>query len=90
MFTAILLSQFSPYPGITIVTDDVITATDDVIHTICIDLEGKLMCCNKVACFMTTNSPLQIYFLELHVEILMQQLLCSNKQICSWSKFLCT
>ena len=25
-------------------TDDVITATDDVMHTICIDLEGKLMC----------------------------------------------
>ena len=33
------------------------------------------MCCNEVACFMTTNSPLQIYFLELHIEILMEQLL---------------
>ena len=58
MFGAILLSQFSPCPGITMATDDVttttddvITATDDVIHSICIDLEGKLMCCNKVACF---------------------------------------
>ena len=49
-------------------TDDVITATDDVIHIICIDLEGNLMCC---LFFRTKNSPLQIYFLELHVEILM-------------------
>ena len=32
-------------------TDDVITATDDALHTICIDLEGKLICCKKVACF---------------------------------------
>ena len=29
---------------------------------------------------MTTNSPLQIYFLELHMETLMQQLLHSNKK----------
>ena len=81
MFTAILLSQFRPWPGITMGTDDVITATDDVIHTICIVLEGKVMCCNKVACFMKTNSLLQIYFLELHMEILMQQLLHSNKNM---------
>ena len=33
LFAAILLSQFSPYPGITIATDDVITTTDDVITT---------------------------------------------------------
>ena len=57
MLAAILLSQFNPCPGITIATDvittidDVITVTDDVIHIICIDLEGKLMCCRKVACF---------------------------------------
>ena len=58
MFVAILLSQFSPCPGITMVTDDVITTTDDVIivtddgiHTICIVLEGKVMYCNKVTCF---------------------------------------
>ena len=70
MFAAILLSQFNLCPGITIATgdvitttDDVITGTDDVIHTICIDLEGKLMCFNKVTCFVTTSSPLQIYFL---------------------------
>ena len=31
MFAAILLSQFSPYPGIAMTTDDVITGTDDVI-----------------------------------------------------------
>ena len=30
------------------------------------------MCC---LFFMTTNSTLKIYFLELHMEILMQQLL---------------
>ena len=30
-------------------TDDVIIGNDDVIQIICIDLEGKLMCCNKVA-----------------------------------------
>ena len=58
MFAAILKSQFSPCPVITIATDDVITTTDDVItgtddviYTICIVLEQKLMCCNKVACF---------------------------------------
>ena len=51
MFGAILLSQFSPCPGITVAIDDVITTTDDVIHTICIDLEGKVMCCKEVACF---------------------------------------
>ena len=58
MFAAILLSQFIPCPGITMATDDVITTTDDVIttthdviHTIYIVLEGKLMCCDKVACF---------------------------------------
>ena len=58
MFAAVLLSQFSPCPGITMATDDVITTTgdvitvtDDAIHTICIILEGKLMCCNKAACF---------------------------------------
>ena len=68
MFAAIVLTQFNLCPGITTATDDVITntddvitTTDDVIHIICIDLEGKLMCCNKVACFMTTNSPLQFY-----------------------------
>ena len=32
-------------------TDDVITTTDDALHTICIDLEGKHICCKKVACF---------------------------------------
>ena len=55
MFAIILSSQFSPCPGITIITDDVITTTDDVItatddaiRIICIDLEGKLMCCKKV------------------------------------------
>ena len=32
-------------------TDDVITATDNVIHILCIDLEGKLMCCKIVPCF---------------------------------------
>ena len=31
--------------------------------------------------FRTENSPLQIYFLELHMEILMQQLL-NNSQKC--------
>ena len=31
--------------------------------------------------FMTTNSPLKIYFLELHMEILMQQLLHNNKNM---------
>ena len=97
MFAAILLSQFNLCPGVTIatddiitITDDVITVTDDVIHTICINLEGKLMCCNKVSFLMTTDSPLQIYFLELHMEILMQQLLWNNKKICCWSKFRCT
>ena len=40
--------------------------------------------------FRTKNSPLQIYFLELHMEILMQQLLYSNQKICCWSKFLST
>ena len=36
--------------------------------------------------FKTENSPLQIYFLELelHVEILMQQLSNSNQKICCW------
>ena len=97
VFAAILLSQFSPCPGITMATDDVITATDDVItatdeviHIICIDLEGKLICCKKIAVFMTTNSLLKFYFLELLVEILMQQFLLSNQKICCWSKFLCT
>ena len=49
MFAAILLSQFNSCPGITIVTDDIITTTDDVmtttddiIHIICIDMEGKI------------------------------------------------
>ena len=45
VFAAILLSQFNSCPRITIATDEVITTTDDVIHIICIDLEGKLMCC---------------------------------------------
>ena len=52
MLAAILLSQFNSCLGITIATDDIIittddiiTTTDDVIHIICIDLEGKLMCC---------------------------------------------
>ena len=97
MFVAILLSQFSPCPGMTIATDDIITATDDVMtgtddvmHIIWIVLEGKLMCWNRVAYFMATNSLVQIYFLELHMEILMQQLLHSSKKICSWWKFLYT
>ena len=30
--------------------------------------------------FKTENSPLQIYFLELHMEILMQQLLNNNQK----------
>ena len=75
MFVAILLSQFNPCPWVHIATDDVITITitDDVIHKICTDLEGKLMCCKKVTCFMTINSTFQIYFLELQsMEILMQ------------------
>ena len=38
--------------------------------------------------FRTQNSPLQIYFLELHMEILMQQLLKNNQNICCWSIFL--
>ena len=42
-------------------------------------LEGKLMCWNKVVCFITTNSPLKIDFLELHMEILMQKLFHSYK-----------
>ena len=37
--------------------------------------------------FMTEISPFQIYFLELHMEILIQQLLNNNQKIC-WSKFL--
>ena len=45
VFAAILWSQFNSCPGITIATDDIITTTDDVIHIICIDLEGNLMCC---------------------------------------------
>ena len=61
MFAAILLSQFNSCPGITIATDDVITTTDDVIHIICIDLEGKT---HVLLVFRTENSPLQIYFLE--------------------------
>ena len=60
-------------------TDDVITTTDDVIYIICIVLEGKLMCWNKVVCFIT-NSPLKVDFLELHMDILMQQLLHSYKK----------
>ena len=39
---------------------------------------------------MTTNSPLQICLLELHVKIQMQQLLHNNKKICCWSNFLNT
>ena len=46
MFAAILLSQFSPYPGIIISANDVITGTldaiietDDVVNTIYTDLE---------------------------------------------------
>ena len=76
MFAAILLSQLNSCPGITRVTDDVITTADDVIHMICIDF------------FRTENSPLQLLFLELHMEILMQQLLNNNQNICCWSKFL--
>ena len=34
--------------------------------------------------FRTENSPLQIYFLELDMEILMQQLLNNNQKICCW------
>ena len=71
------------YSGITIetddvitTTDDVITTTDDVIHIICIDLEGKLMCCLFLG---RKNSPFQIYFLELYMEILRQKLLNNNK-----------
>ena len=92
MFAAILLSQFNSCPGITIATDDVITTTDDVItttddviHIICINLEGKLMCCQFLG---HKNSPHQLYFLELHMETLMQQLLNNNQKICCWSKFL--
>ena len=72
------------YIGVYSDTSDVITTTDDVIHIICIDLEGKLMCC----LFLGQNFPLQFYFLELHVEMLMQQLLNNNQKICCWSKFL--
>ena len=63
MFAAILLSQFNPYPGITIATDDVITTTndvititDEVIHTIYIDLEGKLMCCPSLRQKISTSN----------------------------------
>ena len=57
----------------------------DVIHKICIDLEEELMC---YLFFRTENSPLQIYFLELYMEILMQQLLNNNQKTCCCSKFL--
>ena len=48
---------------------------------------GKLMCClflgQKILHF-------KFIFLELHVEILIQQLLHSNQKLCCWSKFLST
>ena len=43
-------------------TEDVITTTDDVIHTIYIDLEGKLMCCKKVVCFYDNKFSTLILF----------------------------
>ena len=49
-------------------------STDDVIHVLHV--------------FRTENSALQIYFLELHMEILMQLLFNNNQKICCWSKFL--
>ena len=83
MFAAILLSQFNLCPGITIATDDVITTTDDVIntnddviHIICIDLDGKLMCC----LFLGQKIHFKFIFLELYMEILMQQLLNNNQK----------
>ena len=49
---------------------------------------GKTHVLQQSCLFMTINSPLKIDFLELHMEILMQQLLHRNKKICCWSKFL--
>ena len=37
--------------------------------------------------FKTENSPLKIYFMELHMEILMQQLLNNNQKICCCRSF---
>ena len=75
LFLGQKFSTSNLFSGITIATDDVITTTDDVItttdiviHIICIDLEGKPMCW----LFLGQNSPLQIYFLELYMEILMK------------------
>ena len=69
MFAAILLSQFNSCPKITIATDDLITTTDDVITTHNLhSFGGKSL---VLPVFRTENSPLQIYFLEIHKEILM-------------------
>ena len=66
-------------PRITMAMDDIITVTDDVIHTICIDLEGKLMCCKKFACFYDNKFPTSNLFSRI-TQILMQQLLHSNQK----------
>ena len=67
-------------------TDDVITVINDVIHTNCIDLEGKLMCCNKVTCFYDNKfSTSNLFSGIIDATIIKQQ-----QKICCWSKFLCT
>ena len=97
MFAAVLLSQFTQCPGVTMVTDDVITttddvitATDDVIHTICIDLEGKLMCCKKVACFYNNKFSTSNLFSGITHRNIDATIITQQPKICFWSKFLYT
>ena len=97
MFIAILLSQFSPHPGITMATNDVITTTndvitiiDDVIHTICIVLEGKLMHCNKVACFYDNKFSTSHFFSGITHGNIDATITTWQQKICCCSKFLCT
>ena len=59
-------------------TNDVITGTDDAIYIICIVLEGKVMCCNKVGCFYdnkfsTSNLFSGITYGNIDVTIITQQ-----------------
>ena len=97
MFEAFLLSPFNPYPGITIAiddvittTDDVITATDDVIHIICIDLEGKLMCCKKVACFYDNKFCISNLWSGITYGNIDATIITQQQKICCWSEFLYT
>ena len=59
-------------------------ATDDVIHITCIDLEGKLMCFNKVACFYDNKFSTSNLFSEITHGNIDATVITQQPKICCW------